>query len=308
MTAPTTLNVRVVRKAVEAEDICSLELAAVDGGPLPAFSAGSHVDVQLPGGLTRQYSLCNDPAETHRYLLGVLKDAASRGGSRAVHEQVQEGSLLQISPPKNHFALAHDAQQHLRPHFRVRQVERALEIFGGPGLVALRTGQRAQPLQAIDLGRPIGQRRRQVQRGLVVRFRLFGVVELLVHSGQEPPHLQLPHLAVIALGQPQGLVQQAQGALRALARLLQLGQMQHNVIDQAVVLERLGEAIRLAKGADGQAEIANLRQGDALVGQMARSGLHVVELLRHLHAPFEARQGRQRLVVVQQAAPQVAQR
>jgi ferredoxin-NADP reductase len=113
MTAPTTLNVRVVRKAVEAEDICSLELAAVDGGPLPAFSAGSHVDVQLPGGLTRQYSLCNDPAETHRYLLGVLKDAASRGGSRAVHEQVQEGSLLQISPPKNHFALAHDAQRHL---------------------------------------------------------------------------------------------------------------------------------------------------------------------------------------------------
>lgn len=113
MTAPTTLNVRVVRKTAEAEDICSLELADVNGGPLPAFSAGSHVDVQLPGGLTRQYSLCNDPAENHRYLIGVLKDAASRGGSRAVHEQVHEGSVLQISPPKNHFALAHDARRHL---------------------------------------------------------------------------------------------------------------------------------------------------------------------------------------------------
>ena len=107
------LSVRVTRKAVEAEDICSFELASVDGSPLPAFSAGSHVDVQLPGGLTRQYSLCNDPAEGHRYLIGVLRDPASRGGSVAMHEQVQEGTLLQISPPKNHFALAHEAPRHL---------------------------------------------------------------------------------------------------------------------------------------------------------------------------------------------------
>jgi len=105
--------VRVARKTVEAEGICSFELVSADGKPLPAFSAGSHVDVQLPGGLTRQYSLCNDPAESHRYLIGVLRDAASRGGSVAMHEQVQEGSVLQISPPKNHFALAHEAPRHL---------------------------------------------------------------------------------------------------------------------------------------------------------------------------------------------------
>jgi vanillate O-demethylase ferredoxin subunit len=67
----------------------------------------------VPGGLTRQYSLCNDPAESHRYLIGVLRDAASRGGSAAMHAQVHEGSLLQISPPKNHFALAHQAPRHL---------------------------------------------------------------------------------------------------------------------------------------------------------------------------------------------------
>ena len=103
------LQVRVVRKAREAEDIATFELAAVDGRALPAFSAGSHVDVQLPGGLTRQYSLCNDPAESHRYLIGVLRDAGSRGGSRAMHEQVNEGDMLQISAPKNHFPLAHEA-------------------------------------------------------------------------------------------------------------------------------------------------------------------------------------------------------
>ena len=113
MASPTLLNVRVVRKATEAEDICRLELAAADGAALPAFTAGSHVDLHLPGGLTRAYSLCNDPVETHRYVLGVLREAASRGGSQAVHELVREGSVLQISPPKNHFALVPDAARYL---------------------------------------------------------------------------------------------------------------------------------------------------------------------------------------------------
>ena len=94
-------------------DICTFELVAADGRPLPAFSAGSHVDVQLPGGLTRPYSLCNDPTESHRYLIGVLRDPASRGGSRAMHDEVVEGQVLQISAPKNHFPLAHDARRHL---------------------------------------------------------------------------------------------------------------------------------------------------------------------------------------------------
>jgi vanillate O-demethylase ferredoxin subunit len=111
-TAPT-LQVRVARKAVEALDIVTLELVAVDGQALPAFSAGSHVDVQLPNGMTRQYSLCNDPQETHRYQIGVLRDAASRGGSAAVHDLVKEGDVLTISAPRNHFSLAHEAKKHL---------------------------------------------------------------------------------------------------------------------------------------------------------------------------------------------------
>jgi vanillate O-demethylase ferredoxin subunit len=111
-TAPT-LQVRVARKAVEALDIVTLELVAVNGQALPAFSAGSHVDVQLPNGITRQYSLCNDPQETHRYQIGVLRDAASRGGSQAVHELVKEGDVLTISAPRNHFGLAHEAKKHL---------------------------------------------------------------------------------------------------------------------------------------------------------------------------------------------------
>ncbi len=105
MSSMDTLSVKVVRKVREAEDIASFELANVDGTPLPAFSAGSHIDVQVPGGITRQYSLCNDSSEQHRYRIAVLRDANSRGGSTGMHDQVNEGDVLQISTPKNHFPL-----------------------------------------------------------------------------------------------------------------------------------------------------------------------------------------------------------
>lgn len=101
------LRVRVARKATEALDICTFELVDTEGRTLPPFSAGSHIDVHLGNGLTRQYSLCNDSAESHRYLIGVLLDPASRGGSRAMHETVHKDDILQISSPKNHFPLVH---------------------------------------------------------------------------------------------------------------------------------------------------------------------------------------------------------
>src|SRR4030095_1254720 len=104
----STFNVRVVRKLTAAVDICTFELVSADGMPLPAFSAGSHIDVFAPGGFTRQYSLCNDPAESHSYLIAVLKDSATRGGSKAMHDAVNEGDVIQISAPQNHFQLAHD--------------------------------------------------------------------------------------------------------------------------------------------------------------------------------------------------------
>jgi vanillate O-demethylase ferredoxin subunit len=101
-----TRAVRVNRKTVEAEGICSFELVDAVGGPLPSFEAGAHIDVHLPGGLVRQYSLCNAPRETHRYCIAVLQEPASRGGSRAMHRDVGVGDLLTIGGPRNHFALA----------------------------------------------------------------------------------------------------------------------------------------------------------------------------------------------------------
>jgi vanillate O-demethylase ferredoxin subunit len=105
MTA-SMLHVRVAAKMPLAEGICAFELHAAEGGELPAFTAGSHVDVLMPGGLTRQYSLCNAPGERHRYLVAVLREPRSRGGSATMHDRVQAGERLTISAPKNHFALA----------------------------------------------------------------------------------------------------------------------------------------------------------------------------------------------------------
>lgn len=113
MTAATNMTVKVANKFNETADISTFELVACDGSDLPAFAAGAHIDVQLPGGIIRQYSLCNNPAETHRYLIGVLKDPNSRGGSVAIHEKVNQGDELLISLPKNHFPIDGRAQHHL---------------------------------------------------------------------------------------------------------------------------------------------------------------------------------------------------
>lgn len=103
------LRVRVARKRVEAEGVCSYELVPLDGAPLPPFGAGAHIDVYLRDGLVRQYSLCNTPSERHRYQIAVLREPASRGGSLAMHEEVLEGGELEIGLPRNLFPLAEDA-------------------------------------------------------------------------------------------------------------------------------------------------------------------------------------------------------
>lgn len=98
------LQVQVSSKRIEAEGVVSFELQAVDGA-LPVFSAGAHIDVVTPVGIVRQYSLCNDPAARDRYLIGVLREPASRGGSVAMHDLVHQGDLLTIGEPRNHFPL-----------------------------------------------------------------------------------------------------------------------------------------------------------------------------------------------------------
>lgn len=101
------LQVRAIR--LQGQGVCSYELADPQGEPLPPFEAGAHVDVHLPGGLVRSYSLAGDPQDRSCWLLGVLKEPKGQGGSRAMHEKVRVGDLLRVGPVRNAFPLAAQA-------------------------------------------------------------------------------------------------------------------------------------------------------------------------------------------------------
>ncbi|HZX17802.1 MAG TPA: PDR/VanB family oxidoreductase [Pseudomonas sp.] len=118
------LNVVVHKRELQGDGVVVIDLLLKNGGNLPAFEAGAHVDVHLPSGHTRQYSLCGDPANAAIYRLGVLKDPQSRGGSVGVHDALHEGVAVDISYPRNHFPL--DLTAH-----------RSILIGGGIGVTPL---------------------------------------------------------------------------------------------------------------------------------------------------------------------------
>jgi ferredoxin-NADP reductase len=99
------LRLRVARRVDGAEGVVVLDLRHPDGAELPAWSAGAHIDLRLPGELTRQYSLCGDPAERDVWRIGVLREPESRGGSAHVHDELSEGAEVEVRGPRNHFPL-----------------------------------------------------------------------------------------------------------------------------------------------------------------------------------------------------------
>jgi len=105
-----TLRLRVKAASWEAPLITSYDLRPIEGGELPPFTAGAHIDLTLPNGLIRSYSLVNDQSERHRYVIAVQKDRASRGGSRWVHENFRPGDIVTVNGPRNNFALNEAAE------------------------------------------------------------------------------------------------------------------------------------------------------------------------------------------------------
>ncbi|KWE47708.1 ferredoxin [Burkholderia ubonensis] len=100
---------RVIARERVACDVISLRL--VSDAPdvaLPAFDAGAHIDLHLRDGLTRKYSLCNDPFERGVYEIAIKREPASRGGSAHVHDAIRVGDVLRIGAPLNYFPLAPD--------------------------------------------------------------------------------------------------------------------------------------------------------------------------------------------------------
>lgn len=118
-----TITVAVKRKWTSADGVIGFELAARTGH-LPTFQPGAHIDVHLPNGMTRQYSITNGPGELMSYIIGVKQESAGKGGSKVLVETVREGDLLSISEPRNNFPLRRDAT-------------RTVLIAGGIGITPL---------------------------------------------------------------------------------------------------------------------------------------------------------------------------
>jgi ferredoxin-NADP reductase len=133
--APSSIQVRVRAMRWEAPGVLSLELSAADGATLPSFEPGAHVDLRLPDGTLRQYSLCGDPSDCSLYRLGIR---AVGGGlsSTFVHRKLRPGELVTVSAPRNNFPLE-DAQRYIF-------------VAGGIGITPLLPMMR----QARERGRP----------------------------------------------------------------------------------------------------------------------------------------------------------
>jgi ferredoxin-NADP reductase len=95
----------VTGKRTEADGLVSLELQRPDGGRLPDWTPGAHIDLILPNGATRQYSLCGDPRDWRRYRVGVLRESDSHGGSSYIHENLEVGHEVSFGGPRNNFAV-----------------------------------------------------------------------------------------------------------------------------------------------------------------------------------------------------------
>ena len=108
--AVRTLSLEVLERTEASDGVVALTLGHPDGGELPRWKAGAHVDVHVPNGelepFVRQYSLSSDPAERTTYRIGVLQEVSGRGGSAAVHETLLPGSRVTVSWPRNNFRLA----------------------------------------------------------------------------------------------------------------------------------------------------------------------------------------------------------
>jgi vanillate O-demethylase ferredoxin subunit len=122
--ASPALRLRVRQRSHEAQDILILELESADQSSLPTYAPGAHIDLNLPDGSRRSYSLCGPDPQCGRYTIAVQKEAAGRGGSRWIHENLQPHAAIDATAPRNLFHLEEDA-----PH--------SILIAGGIGITPL---------------------------------------------------------------------------------------------------------------------------------------------------------------------------
>ena len=123
VTEGSEVKVVVSERRDAADGVVALTLTPLGGGQLPTWRPGAHIDLQLTNGLTRQYSLCGDPRDQSAWRVAVLREPDGRGGSAFVHDELQPGTTLAVSAPRNNFELL--------------PAERYLFVAGGIGITPL---------------------------------------------------------------------------------------------------------------------------------------------------------------------------
>ena len=197
-------ELRVTQMTWEAEGVLSVRLARIESNdPLPAWEPGAHIDVYVPDGSTRQYSLCGDPDDLSSWQIAVLREPEGRGGSAYIHDELRAGDRLLVTRPKNNFVLE-DAAYH------------AL-VAGGVGItpimaMAERLAREGRPFHLTYGGRTSGS--------MAFRQRLAALgerVTCLAEDEDGRPDLEalvkgLPHGALVYVCGPLGLLRAVQTA------------------------------------------------------------------------------------------------
>ena len=144
--AADVATLRVTAKTLVAEDVVTLELASPSGLRLRDWAPGAHIDLLLPNGMTRQYSLCGDRWDPFTYRVGVLREQAGGGGSAYVHDELEVGDPVGVGGPRNNFALVPSEQY--------------LFVAGGIGITPLLPMVRQADMLGADWRLLYGGRRR----------------------------------------------------------------------------------------------------------------------------------------------------
>lgn len=175
------LSLRVRQVRWEAEGVVTVLFEPADGGSLPMWSPGAHIDVYLPGGPVRQYSLCGEPGGGVPWRIGVLREPDSRGGSAAVHERLRPGEIITARGPRNNFEL--------------REATRYILVAGGIGITPILTMAREIQRRGVPWTLLYGGRRRAGMAFLSELDSLAGSAadrgSVVIHPQDEAGHLPL---------------------------------------------------------------------------------------------------------------------
>ena len=113
MTARLIMKLQVAQARYTTPDVLHLRFVHPRKPELPAWAPGAHIDLRIPDGRVRQYSLCGDPADRAGYEIAIKREPAGRGVSVWAHANLAPGAIAHISAPRNNFPLATGAQRYI---------------------------------------------------------------------------------------------------------------------------------------------------------------------------------------------------